>query len=263
MKPSRLVRALRSLDAFPKTLDEFTVQTSRGACLSLGAIAMMVVLICSELLFVLAVETTTELVVDDARLGELRINFDVRFPKTPCAGLSVDATDSSGKQRLHLEDHIWKKRLSRAGALITIDEAHAIGGVVKHKLEFVNQTDGGEGEKAAAKANCGDCYGADVSGRCCNTCDEVRDAYRSRGWSMPPVDTISQCNGQEAGFLAEMVQRLAAGEGCQMYGFLHVARVAGNLHFGPSHAFLRAQVSSLLCTVTFYANLAHSLTRSP
>ena len=238
---TNLIHVLRSLDAFPKTLDEFTVQTSRGACLSLGAIVTMLVLIVSELFFVLAVETTTELVVDDARLGELRINFDVRFPKTPCAGLSVDATDSSGKQRMHLEDHIWKKRLSRAGALVTIDEAHAIGGVVKHKLEFANRTDGADGEKAAAKAKCGDCYGAAASGRCCNTCDEVRDAYRSRGWSMPPVDTISQCNGVEAGFVAEVEQRLAAGEGCQMYGFLDVARVAGNLHFGPSHAFLRSQ----------------------
>jgi len=237
-----ILQRLRSLDAFPKTLDEFTVRTSRGACLSLLAVVTMLVLIISEAAYVLSAETTTELIVDTSRHGELRINFDVKFPKTPCVGISVDATDLSGKQRTHLEDHIWRKRLSSSGALITVDEEHAIGNVLQHKNEFANLTAAAQ-VTANAKAKCGDCYGAGAVGACCNTCDAVRDAYRSKGWSMPPLTTVVQCNGRDGngGFVETLEKRLAAGEGCQLYGFLDVARVEGKLHFGPSKSFLHAQ----------------------
>lgn len=29
--------------------------------------------------------------------------------------------------------------------------------------------------------------------RCCNTCDDVREAYRRRGWAFKTPDTIEQC----------------------------------------------------------------------
>lgn len=41
---------------------------------------------------------------------------------------------------------------------------------------------------------CGSCYGAEAEdGACCNSCEAVRAAYRTRGWVMPEYETVEQC----------------------------------------------------------------------
>lgn len=40
---------------------------------------------------------------------------------------------------------------------------------------------------------CGSCYGAEKEpGQCCNTCQEVQEAYRSKGWAFGGADAIEQ-----------------------------------------------------------------------
>ncbi|GJN31320.1 hypothetical protein PR202_gb19706 [Eleusine coracana subsp. coracana] len=40
---------------------------------------------------------------------------------------------------------------------------------------------------------CGSCYGSEESDdQCCNTCEEVRDAYRKKGWALTNVELIDQ-----------------------------------------------------------------------
>ena len=42
-------------------------------------------------------------------------------------------------------------------------------------------------------AACGDCWGAEGdSGQCCDTCQEVRDAYKTKQWRFFP-SKITQC----------------------------------------------------------------------
>uniref|UniRef100_A0A663E215 Endoplasmic reticulum-Golgi intermediate compartment protein n=1 Tax=Aquila chrysaetos chrysaetos TaxID=223781 RepID=A0A663E215_AQUCH len=60
---------------------------------------------------------------------------------------------------------------------------------------------------------------------CCNTCDDVREAYRRRGWAFKNPDSIEQCKRE--GF---------------MYGFLEVNKVAGNFHFAPGKSFQQSHV---------------------
>jgi len=57
--------------------------------------------------------------------------------------------------------------------------------------------------------------------RCCNTCDDVREAYRRRGWAFKSADTIEQCKRE--GFTQKMQEQ--KNEGCQVYGFLEVNKV--------------------------------------
>lgn len=57
--------------------------------------------------------------------------------------------------------------------------------------------------------------------RCCNTCDDVREAYRRRGWAFKNADTIEQCKRE--GFTQKMQEQ--KNEGCQVYGFLEVNKV--------------------------------------
>lgn len=58
--------------------------------------------------------------------------------------------------------------------------------------------------------------------RCCNTCDDVREAYRRRGWAFKSADTIEQCKRE--GFTQKMQEQ--KNEGCQVYGFLEVNKVS-------------------------------------
>lgn len=40
---------------------------------------------------------------------------------------------------------------------------------------------------------CESCYGAETpEKRCCNTCEDVREAYRRKGWALSDVDDIKQ-----------------------------------------------------------------------
>lgn len=57
--------------------------------------------------------------------------------------------------------------------------------------------------------------------RCCNSCDDVREAYRRRGWAFKNADTIEQC--QREGFTQRMQEQ--KNEGCQVYGVLEVNKV--------------------------------------
>lgn len=59
--------------------------------------------------------------------------------------------------------------------------------------------------------------------RCCNSCEDVREAYRRRGWAFKNPDTIEQCRRE--GFSQKMQEQ--KNEGCQVYGFLEVNKVPG------------------------------------
>lgn len=61
-----------------------------------------------------------------------------------------------------------------------------------------------------------------VLDRCCNTCEEVKDAYRTKGWALPPLKDIEQCVRE--GQLVESTD--LPEEGCQIYGYLEVNRVS-------------------------------------
>lgn len=61
--------------------------------------------------------------------------------------------------------------------------------------------------------------------RCCNTCEEVKEAYRLRRWALPDLATIEQCKNDDS------IERtnLALKEGCQIYGYMEVNRVSTHL----------------------------------
>jgi len=45
--------------------------------------------------------------------------------------------------------------------------------------------------------SCGSCYGADtpIDSKCCNTCDDVKKAYKEKGWTFQP-ELIQQCEAE-------------------------------------------------------------------
>ncbi len=87
---------------------------------------------------------------------------------------------------------------------------------------------------------CGECYGAPAPSNaqkqdCCNTCDEVRDAYAAAAWQFgrKERDTVEQCKREHYS------ERLDAqrNEGCRIEGGIRVNKVIGNFHIAPGRSY--------------------------
>ena len=85
---------------------------------------------------------------------------------------------------------------------------------------------------------CGQCYGAPpppngVKQGCCNTCEEVREAYASVSWAFGRGENVEQCEREHYG------ERLDSqrDEGCRIEGGLRVNKVVGNFHIAPGRSF--------------------------
>jgi hypothetical protein len=91
---------------------------------------------------------------------------------------------------------------------------------------------------------CGSCYGAGDEGECCNTCDDVRSAYRKKGWSFEQANNagegIVQC--VKDNYIQDLAEQSKAKEGCNMHGTIEVQKVAGNFHFGVGRNFHQASL---------------------
>eukprot|EP00245_Coleochaete_scutata_P005348 TRINITY_DN18829_c0_g1_i1.p1 TRINITY_DN18829_c0_g1~~TRINITY_DN18829_c0_g1_i1.p1 ORF type:complete len:387 (-),score=74.58 TRINITY_DN18829_c0_g1_i1:407-1567(-) len=225
---------LRSLDAYPKINEDFYSRTLSGGIITLISSVFMILLFFTELRIFLHVNRTNELSVDTSKGEVLQINLDVTFPKIACSVISLDAMDISGDQHLDVVHNIFKRRLDRDGKAIDEAKKDIIGG---HKVEKPMHKDGRE--LLPNETYCGSCFGAEEKvDECCNTCEDVREAYRRRGWAFTNPDLIEQCKRE--GFVEAI--KAQEGEGCQVYGFLEVNKVAGNFHFAPGKSFQQAHM---------------------
>ncbi|XP_022123074.2 endoplasmic reticulum-Golgi intermediate compartment protein 3 [Pieris rapae] len=221
---SQILNRFKQFDAYAKTLEDFRVKTASGAFITILGGTIMILLIISELHTYMSPNISEELFVDTSRGHKIRINFDIIVPRISCNYLVLDAMDSSGEQHLQIDHNIFKRRLDLDGN--PIEEAK--------KEEIMTSTAVPNNSSDVAQITCGSCYGAAFNdSQCCNTCEDVREAYKMRRWALPDLSTVEQCKNDES---LEKVN-LALKEGCQLFGNMDVNRVGGSFHIAPGKSF--------------------------
>jgi len=121
------------------------------------------------------------------------------IPRTPAKSnipsivLSLDVMDISGEVQRDITHQILKVRLDQSGE--QIPDSHSAD--PRNDLDRLN-------EQRSADY-CGSCYGglATNPSGCCNTCDEVRQAYINRGWSFSTPEAVTQVGAFPAYILCE------------------------------------------------------------
>lgn len=100
-----------------------------------------------------------------------------------------------------------------------------------------------EAEKVVATRGdnyCGSCYGGlEPEGGCCQTCEQVRQAYINRGWAFGDPDSIEQC--KQEGWKEKIQAQMT--EGCNVEGRVRVNKVVGSLQFSFGRSFQMNQMS--------------------
>ena len=145
----------------------------------------------------------------------------------------MDDTGMPQKDAIH---EIFKHKLSSEGEKQGFPERQDLGNTVRSEAEVE------EAVKAQQKAaqqqtvmkqqigSCGNCYGAGLPGQCCQTCQDVKQAYQRVGWRFKPHG-ILQCTSEA--FLSNMKEQFSEEGGCQLYGSLELQRGSGHFHIAP------------------------------
>lgn len=254
-----LISKLRHFDAYPKPLEDFRIKTVSGALISTITAVLAIVLFMYEWRAYTRLDVDQELFVDLTRNQKLTINLNMTFAHLPCGLLSVDAMDVSGEHQNDVVKGLKKIRLDRNGNVLS-DEKKMLDLSTSTATTTTSLIDGAQGLNVSsqAKTECMSCYGAEASNhRCCNTCDDVRAAYRQKNWHFSPFG-IEQCKhelddshqnvkaaemSRDAKFVDEL---LSSGEGCQIYGHLEVNKVAGNFHIAPGVSYQQNHMVNLI-----------------
>ncbi|KAL1992584.1 hypothetical protein VTN49DRAFT_4616 [Thermomyces lanuginosus] len=215
------------LDAFAKTVEDARVRTTSGGVVTLVSVVVILWLIWGEWADYRRVEVMPELIVDKSRGERMEIHMNITFPRLPCELLTLDVMDVSGEQQVGVVHGVNKVRLgpaSEGGKVLDVE-----------KLELNSAKD------AAVHLDpnyCGECGGAPPppgtkKPGCCNTCEEVRQAYAEQQWAFGKGENIEQCQRERYAERLDAQRR----EGCRLEGVIRVNKVVGNFHIAPGRSY--------------------------
>ncbi|KAH7328874.1 endoplasmic reticulum vesicle transporter-domain-containing protein [Stachybotrys elegans] len=213
------------LDAFTKTVDEARIRTTSGGIVTIVSLIVVLFLAWGEWTDYRKIVIHPELVVDKGRGERMEIHFSMTFPKMPCELLTLDVMDVSGEQQHAIMHGITKVRL--------MPQAQGGGAIDVTSIALHD-----ESATHLDPNYCGDCYGAPAPATaqkagCCNTCDDVREAYAQASWAFGRGENVEQCEREH------YAEKLDAqrDEGCRIQGALRVNKVVGNFHLAPGRSF--------------------------
>ncbi|CAD1783740.1 similar to Saccharomyces cerevisiae YAL042W ERV46 Protein localized to COPII-coated vesicles, forms a complex with Erv41p [Maudiozyma barnettii] len=226
------------LDVFSKTEEDVRVRTSTGGIITIGCILTTLLLLYREWAQLTEIVTRPQLYVDRDSDAKLSLNFDIMFPDVSCDILTLDIVDESGELQLDILDSGFIKTRCDQNGKELITEDYKMGTDFKPDTSKLNH----------GSEYCGSCYGALVQNAndavspehrvCCQSCDEVHQAYLDAGWAFLDGADIDQC--EEEGYVKHMNDHL--NEGCRVRGSALLSRIRGNIHFAPGKSFITKDI---------------------
>ncbi|KAK0657614.1 endoplasmic reticulum vesicle transporter-domain-containing protein [Cercophora newfieldiana] len=223
MAKSRFTR----LDAFTKTVEDARIRTTSGGIVTIVSLIVVFFLSWGEWSDYRRVVVHPELIVDKGRGERMEIHLNISFPRVPCELLTLDVMDVSGEQQHGVQHGVKKTRLRPQSEG---------GGPIDSKTLALHAAD--ESATHLDPSYCGQCYGANPPANakkpgCCQTCDEVREAYAEASWAFGKGEGVEQCEREH---YAEKLDE-QRNEGCRIDGNLRVNKVIGNFHIAPGRSF--------------------------
>lgn len=229
-----LLRRVAAVDMFPKPKEDYQqAQTPVGFVLSILTASVLVLLLLWEVFIYASGKNAyrTDLAVDKSRVGDMKVNFDVSLPRTPCHKLSVDVLDVSGTRRFNVTQSLFKAPLTAAGAVAYKGDFY-LPVTDSSESTYVPELDPGAPEycgtcvlKAdwSTLVDAGEKKRGEVNGRCCNTCAAVQAMYEEIGLPPPSINRVPQC----------LYEIAVENPGCRVKGLVDVVKTSGSLVLGP------------------------------
>lgn len=226
---------LLTLDIFSKTEEDVRIRTNTGGFITIGCIIATFFLLFREWTQFNEIITVPQLYIDADSDERLELNLDVTFPSVSCDILTLDIVDEAGDLQLDLLDAGFKRiRVSSDGKELSSEDILVGKDIKEEKNRLLYDSE-----------YCGSCYGArDQSMNdkvaknarvCCQSCDEVHNAYINAGWAFFDGKDIEQC--EQEGYVKRINEHL--NEGCRVIGSVQLGRVQGNIHFAPGKSYQR------------------------
>ena len=173
--------SFKDLDIFPKVCEDHSRRTTFSGTISLICMGLMGYLLAFQTIAYLATPAKQRLGVDQRPLPtypngtldwysipKLNIYLDIEFPNLPCPVIDFQVLDSFKQKQLNAFSKLKLKRFDKNG----------------NQIKSKKQAPPNNGE-------CGSCYG--MKSGCCNTCKDVKHAFKEKGRPVPPLSTIKQC----------------------------------------------------------------------
>jgi endoplasmic reticulum-Golgi intermediate compartment protein 3 len=156
----------------------------------------------------------------------MEIHLNITFPRIPCELLTLDVMDVSGEQQTGVQHGVNKVRLSDYKEGSSVIEATTL------------QLHPDDPASHLGPDYCGSCYSAPAPPTakkpgCCNTCDDVREAYAANSWAFGRGEGVEQCEREGYGERLDAQRK----EGCRIEGIVRVNKVVGNFHIAPGRSF--------------------------
>ena len=234
------LESFKKFDVFPKVVDvDFYSRSFSGGVITVATYVLAGFLLFAQVGYFLKTHVKHDLTVDLGRGERMRITLDIFFPNLSCQSIGLDVMDVSGETHLDVEHDMFKIRYDRYGEKISKANPERMSAnekappalpAPKAAEELVPKF-----EADGKTKYCGSCYGANNgnSTRCCQTCEEVRQAYIEVGWAFTGAMTMEQCKRE--GY--SDVLRNIHDEGCEFKGYIDVNKVQGNFHIAPGKSF--------------------------
>lgn len=196
--------ALKKFDLYKKINSDVAESTILGGALTVLSYFTIFVLFFSSLYSYLFSDLVPTLMVEQSTSNRIQVDINIRFQDIPCALMSIAYSDISSEYFTRAVLH--KYPIENGRVMYEIHMPH---------------------DAPLSPNGCGSCYGAELyEGQCCNTCEEVLEAYTSRNWKPPETEDIVQCRHK-----TNTIEEVLIGEGCLVEGEILTRKIPATIRF--------------------------------